>query len=100
MERSLRVWSDGAFCCSFKEVFLILVRLQPREVGPSLGSVQLRERFQRFKMIIDLTAASSRSVKMNLRRYLYGIMRMTKKGKVRAICLNDLTTQRRARPNA
>ena len=43
MERSLRVWSDGAFCCGFKEVFLILVRLQPREVGPSLGSVQLRE---------------------------------------------------------
>ena len=43
MERSLRVWSDGAFCCGFKEVFFLLVRLQTGEVGPGLGSVQLRE---------------------------------------------------------
>ena len=43
MERSLCIGSDRAFCCRLKEVFLLLVRLQSREVCPGLRPVQLRE---------------------------------------------------------
>ena len=41
MEWSLSIWSDRAFGGGFKEIFFFFVRLQPREIGPSLGSVQL-----------------------------------------------------------
>ena len=41
MEWSLSIRSDRAFSGGFKEIFFFFVRLQTREIRPSLGSVQL-----------------------------------------------------------
>merc|ERR1719225_1077320 len=45
MEWSLSIRSDRAFSGGFKDIFFFFVRLQTREIGPSLGSVQRGELF-------------------------------------------------------